>query len=254
MKRFGFLALALVASACADNPKEQLWILTLATPEAQPELTQEVTHNFTSGTLPDGTVDLDWVVTDTLVTSGSIVTAQFVELEGDDGHDGFLVLAERVYLGVENDDGSWTFGWDNFDNVVSTETHESGYQFESAVQGTSSTQITWSVDKKTRVASGTVSSSVDSSLTWSESDVFDLIDYDTYTYSYGNIPAWMYLVDADGISIFNGGAESDCTADPCTLTYSESQAQDIGFTAVQTDYVDEDVYGALDDAGQPFGS
>jgi hypothetical protein len=254
MKNAQFLVLAMALAGCADNPREQVWVVTFEAPQGEPDLIQQVTHNFTSGSLPDGTADADWVISDTSVTSGSIVTAQFVELDGDEGHDGFLVLADRVYLGVENEDGSWTFGWDNFENTVSTETHESGYQFESAVQGTFTTQITWSVDKKTRVASGTVSSSVDSSLTWSESDVFDLIDYDTYTYSYGNIPAWMYLVDADGIPIFNGGAESDCTADPCTLTYSESQTQDIGFTAVQTDYVDEDVYGALDDAGQPFGS
>jgi len=251
MKRLSLLLASMVWVGCANNnPKEQVWIVTATAPTDAPVLIEEVTHNFADGRLPDAIDTSEWTVTEQTLTSDGIFTVQIVEIDGDEEHGAVMIVDDLVYPGIESDDGSWTFSWDNFDNITERQVHESGYLFEFVSQGTIATSITWSVDKKTKVASGSISTSIDNALTWNESDLFDIAEVGIYP----QIPAWSFLVDTAGYPIQNGPASNECTADPCTIRYSATQTVALSFTAVETEYSDEDVFGAVDDAGQEFGS
>ena len=247
MRLLPFVAICGALVGCANNnPKEQVWFVTIQAPTEPIEVLQQVTHNFADGRVPDVLDATEWDVTDGYVTSDAIVTVQIVELDGDENHDGLLIMEGLVYPGVEGDDGTWTFTWENFDNIETRQDHESGYLFETIFQGSGSTTFTWSVDKKTNVASGTI----DAGFIWKESDTFDVSEVGLYP----QIPSWNYLIDDAGYPVQNAPSASDCTSAPCTVQYSESQILALTFTAVETEYRDEDVFGAVDDAGQPYGN
>jgi hypothetical protein len=248
MKRTLILCAALVAG-CADNPREQVWFIT-AQPASAPDLNTGVTHNFINASEPDVLDSADWIVTEDVETSDSIFTAQFVELDGDETYGALLIVDGAVFPGIEDDDGGWTFSWEAFDNTENNEAHEAGYTFSTRFDGTASTTITWSVDKKSKIASGSIEFASEDTTIWTESDVFDTVLIGVYP----QIPVWNYLVDPMGYPVQNAPGASDCATNPCLLQVSVTMSQSMTFTAVQTEYSDEDVYDAVDDAGQPFGN
>ena len=247
--RWTSLALgAALLAGCSQNKHESVWIIT-ASPADDPITLTVVTHNFTDASVPDTFDPADWVVTDETLTSDAIFTAQFVELDGDETHGALLIIGASVYPGVEGEDGGWSFTWADFDNSEDNESHTSGYSFGTRSDGTVTTTITWLEDEKTKIASGTVSQSSDNTTIWTETDNFDPVA----TGIYPQIPAGSYLVDDLGYPVQNAPAADDCTTDPCTLQVSDTMSIDFAFTAVQTEYGDEDVFDAVDDAGQSYG-
>ncbi len=234
---------------CKDNGKEQLWFFT-ASPASEPVANLSVSHNFTDGSVPDDFDSADWIIADDQLTSDAMFTGQLVEIEGDEAHGALLIIGGEVFPGVEDAEGGWIFSWEGFDNNQSVESHESGYSFTTRFDGTVSTTITWSIDKKTKIASGEIVTSSDDTTAWTESDMFDAAVVGIYP----QIPSWAYLIDDMGYPIENAPGVSNCSTEPCSLELISTSAQNMTFTAVQTDYSDEDVYGSVQDAGQPFGN
>jgi len=239
---------AALLTGCSQNNKEQVWFIT-AEASDDPVVDVLVTHNFTSGVMMDG-FDTDWVVTDEVSTSDSLFVAQFVELDGDEEFGALLIIDGVAYPGVEDDDGGWEFTWEAFDNSQDNEVHDAGYFFNTLFDGSSETTISWSVDKKTKIASGSIEMSSNETTIWTESDNFDQAIVGIYP----QIPIFNYLIDEYGYPIENAPGADDCTTDPCTLQSVETLSLEFDFTAVQTDYADEDVFNAVDDAGQPYGN
>lgn len=208
------------------------------------ECTETATENYINGDVPDpgDPPDSPWTYTDTQDSSPSSGFGQIVYLE--DG-TAVLVLDQQTYPGVKLA-GDWVFSWEEFDETTASEAHEEGYSYTGDERSSATTTMTMSIAGNS--ASGPLLWQSAQERSWTETDQWDPALVDLFD---SQIPADMYLVDVNGGFVDNRPADVDCSGPTCELAVSSTCSTSGTFTATETRYADEDVFDAVDSAGQP---
>jgi hypothetical protein len=207
------------------------------------ECSESVAHNYIDAAVPGvDPVDSPWTFTESHDSSPSSGFGQIVNLE--DG-TAVLILDQQTYPG-ERISGDWVFSWQEFDEVASSETHESGYTYTGDESSSATTTITMSMSGSS--ATGPIGWSSAQEQNWLETDQWDAAEvglFDT------QIPASNYLEDPNGGLVSNAYDVVDCSGPNCELSVNTTCTTSGSFTATETKYADEDVFDAVDSAGQP---
>lgn len=212
--------------------------------DALSECTSTTTHNYADAEVPAPAdpPDSPWTMTDTYDSSPSSSFGQIVYL--DDG-SAILVIDQLTYPGVETA-GTWVFSWEDYSETTSSETHEDGYSYTNDERDSSSTTMTMTIVGGS--ASGPVVWRSTDERTWSETDQWDPAEVNLFD---TQIPAGNYLDDPNGGSVTNLPDEADCSGSQCELQVTSTCSSDGTFTATETQYATQDVFDAVDTAGQP---
>lgn len=219
-----------------------------------------LSHNFTGATeigAGDTTEDDGWTETESDDRSNQLV---FVQIETTGKDQGLLIMGAEAWPGIETSKGQWTFTWEGTQDSSSDATHDSGYEFTAAVNGTSLDEIQLALDGG--IGGGTWTASTTFVQAWTESDSWS----EELGFRTGRIPSADYLErEATGgpggtagptptmEAAINDRDLSDCDAGLCQLSITDQCDLAVDVTLLQTDYSTEDVYEYLDGTGQPFG-
>lgn len=222
-----------------------VWMIVIPYQEDATTCTESLTENFVDGYQPEGgtTTTSDWTFTEDYVGSDALM---FAQIETTVGGEAVLVIGAEAWPGVK-DQGSWVFTWsDGYQDNQHTE-HTSGYHFEQNTSYVETSSISLSIEGLGG-DSGTGLFAQDSEAVeaYIESDAWEDEVRNTIGSS-GQIPSDQWLVYEDGGDEFpqdNVYDEADCTAD-CQLTITTTCTGSTTFTAVRTDYKQEDSFDYL---------
>jgi len=206
------------------------------------ECSESVTHNYIDAEVPGvDPVDSPWTMTDSQDSSPSAAFGQIVNLEGGRA---VLIIDQQTYPG-DRVGGDWVFSWEEFDEVDSSETHESGYTYTGSTSSSSTTTMTMSI--KGSEATGPISYGSEQAQSWTETDQWEAPEVGLFD---SQIPAGNHLEDPTGGFVDNRYDVVDCSGQDCELAVITTCATSGTFTATETKYSDEDVFDAVDSAGQ----
>lgn len=243
MRTFPLLALSLLATGCSMGGPSGIWMIQY-TPVVTDEDPCETTgtENFSNVDFPEDitTEKGDWTETVTREVSDMLL---FVQIETTASGEAVLLLGNAAYPGT-NDGGTWTFKWDAATANSDVLEHVDGYQYTEASESTDSTVFT--IEPKGDTATGLIKSNSDQTQSWSESDEWDA---DATGVSDGSIPADM-LENSEGQPGRNTSDRAECDAPNCQIAMATTCQASQDFSAIKTDYDDEDAYDYLMSSGQ----
>lgn len=240
------LLAAVLPLATACSSVSGVWMVVIPYQEAAVTCQTSINENYVDGYAPEdgsGPVTGDWTFTEDYVGSDALM---FVQIETTVGGEAVLVMGNQAWPGVK-DQGSWLFTWtDGYEDTQTTE-HTSGYSFTEASSYASTSSISLSVTGfGGDSATGLITQDEEASEGYVESDEWD-DDVRDYIGTTGQTPSSDYLVYDDGGDErpqYNDYDVADCTGD-CQLTVTTTCTGSMDFTAVRTDYSDEDTFQYL---------
>lgn len=241
------LLLPLLAACGNKNDPSGIWLLTIPYEEDSADCDPDYDENFNDGQWPDEEVeeDSEWTYTDEASYGDTLMFAQ-VETSAPD--QAVMVLGSVILPGAWMPNKKmWEFNWAEVSNYEEGEEHDSGYEY--SVRSNSQSKMTLTLNLlEDQNAKGEFTSTVVDGTYYSESDEWSSRDTNV---SYGSIPADSYLEPVeDAFYVENGPEQDDCDGDTCRLSWSTECASSGQYTAVRTDYVDEDAYEHLQDLSQ----
>ena len=222
-----------------------IWYFVWEAPEP-PICTESVDENYLDGAIPppEDLPENPWTFTDDGAVSSGSFFGQIVTLEGGTP---LLIIDDSVLEGA-GDALEWTFSWDAFEQDGETQAHDAGYRYSELTYDSASTVITMTISGA--AATGTMTNSEVFEESWTETDEWDAAEVGV---AYSKIPSGTWLFDGDGLPVENVPPSVDCQGVNCQLAFTTDCRSAAPFTATQTTYTDEDVFDAVEDAGQPFG-
>jgi hypothetical protein len=224
---FGLVAAVLLATpGCASTPTGVFLVMQDA---SEPPLCETVIDdNFKDSDSQTSDTSSDWTTTITETSSGS---AYYVEMVPLDGGSWVLNYGGSLATGVENEDGTWKFSWEDIAESVTDSEHDEGYWFEVADLSSDRIEFDVVLPDKDVPMSGTIASRSVQENRWVESDEWDDRDVDVAA---GQIPAGLYLVDDNDRSLSNDPNEEDCSDDDCEIVVSTTCTASATFVAYET--------------------
>lgn len=240
------ILLPLLLLGCpAVTDVDGIWYFVWEAPDL-PTCTDSVDENYVDGALPapDDLPEDPWTFTDDGDISSGSFFGQIVKL---DSGVPLLIVGDAVLEG-SGDGVEWTFNWEGFEQDGETQAHESGYRYSELEFESNVTTLTMSISGSE--ATGVMDDDARFEQSWTESDEWDPVDVGI---AYSQIPSGNWLVDPDGLPVENVAPSVDCQGVNCQLAFTTTCTSDAPFTATKTTYADEDVFDAVEDAGQPFG-
>lgn len=234
-------------TACSSDPVG-VWAVLYPEAKGDPTCSNTISHTFLLGQIAETepVQETGWS-TSTDTTAGQHLAFWHV-IEGQ----GTMVLAngEEAWLGVENDDGSWTFSWTSVETVSNTDSHEWGYEFVESVRTEETASITMALDRD--VFTGSVDADVATKGTWKESDYWSQEIGEVG--SSGQMPSSTYLVYPDDVgelrALPNLRDSEDCPDGLCTLSIDSFCTSGYDITGFRVQADEAATYLALEDAGQ----
>lgn len=232
-------------TGCFGSGPAGIWFIEVAyDAEAGLDCVDTITENFTDGYAPSDTEVEGGEWTEDETTTGSD-SAMFVQIETTAPGEAILVIGNSVYPGTWSSK-TWTFEWAEERGTQSSATHRSGYTFTESTARTSTVTLQMVPDGADN-ATGTIDSNTVDETAWTESDEWN----DTLSEQIGTtgqMPSDLYLVydDRDRQAPQSNTFDVvDCDDVTCRLTVDSTCAGTNDFTAMRTDYADEDAYGHL---------
>jgi hypothetical protein len=242
-----WIGIFFLASGCIVASPSGIWMIQYTPEEAEEDpCSTGGTENFELASFPPGSTgatDSDWVYTESHTSSDVLY---FVQIETTLSGEAVLLNGVSAYPGVR-EGKAWTFSWESAESLAESAEHTDGYSYDVSSSTSSATTITF--EPAGDVAVGTQDGSAADSSSYTETDEWDVDDNNVYS---GQIPASAFLEwdENDPGVPTNEPDVDDCNTDACQLTLTTTCEVSLGFTAVRTDYSDEDAYQYLMAAGQ----
>lgn len=213
-------------------------------PGDPPDTTVDIDHNYLDASPLDDTTTSDWTFTNEVDASPQVVFGQIFDVDGEDAK--ILVVQDTVFFGNKSG-GIWEFTWTNSEDERDVQSHNSGYTYES--HDVVDYQTVIEVDLGGGTGTGSIRSTVTSTQTYDENDLWDGATIGQYT---GDTPAGYYLYDSFGSPVWNYSDATDCAGNPCNLVITSTTTfrNDI---EVRDSGLDPEDYDGVMDAGQPQG-
>lgn len=240
---------ALFLAGCAPSG---VFMIFVPYSESATECSTTVSENFSDAYSPadeDEDGGGPWTITEDYTGSDSLM---FVHISPTSGGGAVLTMGDAAYPGVAEGDG-WTFTWTQHTDGNYSAEHKDDYDYTEAYTNDSTVNI-HVTSALFAGLSGTISGTGSSTMSWTESDEWDVEDIEVYT---GQIPSQYYLVYKDSGDLIpqtNEAEEDDCKGGTCELAIEQAcSTSGQAFTAERVEGNDVLLYNDWIEDGQSGG-